>query len=320
MALRARERYGQDMSESGAIVTGYDGSDQSRDALALTRLLAPLLDADVLALSVLTYALTEATYAVYERMFREEAKRLAAEARAGLGGVAKVETVMIPGASPPRELHDLAESRGAGLIVVGSTHRGPLGRVLPGTVADRLLAAAPCPIAIAPRGFAEGDHSLESIAVAYDGSAESKLAITLAAELATAVEAKVTLVAVANPHEALTAALGAGGWAGLATTEEGIEHERRRMQTAIDDALASIPDAVRATGEVVVDVDPVSVIVKASEGVDLLLMGSRGYGPLKRVLVGGVSSAVLREAACPVIVTPRPTVPEDEKAELDPDG
>jgi hypothetical protein len=37
----------------------------------------------------------------------------------------------------------------------------------------------------------------------------------------------------------------------------------------------------------------------------LLLLGSRGYGPLRAVLLGGVSHVVVREAACPVIVLPR---------------
>jgi nucleotide-binding universal stress UspA family protein len=228
--------------------------------------------------------------------------------------------VMIPGASPPRELHDLAESRGASLIVVGSTHRSPLGRVLPGSVADRLLAAAPCPIAVTPRGYAESDQPLRSLAVAFDGSAESKLAIDLAVKLATASGGSVALVSVITPHDALTAAPAAGGWAGMASTTEGIEHERRQMQTAIDDALAPLAGRVPSSGEVVVDIDPVSVIVKASAGADLLLTGSRGYGPFRRVLLGGVSSAVLRKAACPVIVTPRSTISEEREPGADRDG
>jgi nucleotide-binding universal stress UspA family protein len=302
------------MSENGPIVCGFDGSDQAHDALALTRILAQLLDADALSLSVLTLAPTEATYAVYERMLREEEARLVTEAREGLRGVSDVETVAIPGASPPRELHDLAESRGARLIVIGSTHRGRLGRVLPGTVADRLVAGAPCPIAVAPRGYREVDHPPASIAVAYDGSAESKVALRLASELATAAGARVALIAVANPREALTVAPGASGWAGMVSTPEGIEKVRERMESAVGAAIESLPDAVRTNPEVTVDIDPASVIVAASQTADLLVIGSRGYGPFRRVLLGGVSSAVLREAACPVIVTPRSTAGELEDA------
>ena len=43
-----------------------------------------------------------------------------------------------------------------------------------------------------------------------------------------------------------------------------------------------------------------------SPGFDLLVCGSRGYGPLHSVLVGGVSHALVNHAACPVLVLPRP--------------
>ena len=36
-----------------------------------------------------------------------------------------------------------------------------------------------------------------------------------------------------------------------------------------------------------------------------MVVGSRGYGPLKAVLLGGVSGQLIRSAACPVIVVPR---------------
>jgi nucleotide-binding universal stress UspA family protein len=42
-----------------------------------------------------------------------------------------------------------------------------------------------------------------------------------------------------------------------------------------------------------------------SEGVDLMIVGSRGYGPLAAVLLGGVTHTFVRKAACPVIVLPR---------------
>ena len=48
------------------------------------------------------------------------------------------------------------------------------------------------------------------------------------------------------------------------------------------------------------------VLVEATADFDLLVLGSRGYGPLKRVLLGGVSAKVVDEAACPVLVVPRP--------------
>jgi nucleotide-binding universal stress UspA family protein len=51
--------------------------------------------------------------------------------------------------------------------------------------------------------------------------------------------------------------------------------------------------------------DPAKVLVKQSERLGLLVLGSRGYGPIKSVLLGSVSSYVLRNARCPVLVVPR---------------
>jgi nucleotide-binding universal stress UspA family protein len=50
---------------------------------------------------------------------------------------------------------------------------------------------------------------------------------------------------------------------------------------------------------------PADVLIRLSESVDILVLGTRGYGPLKAVLLGGVSGQVIRSAACPVVVVPR---------------
>jgi nucleotide-binding universal stress UspA family protein len=53
--------------------------------------------------------------------------------------------------------------------------------------------------------------------------------------------------------------------------------------------------------------DPADFLIAASERLDLLVCGSRGYGPARAVLLGGVSRRVTAEAHCPVIVLARGT-------------
>ena len=72
---------------------------------------------------------------------------------AAVTGLGRVERRLEALSSPARGLHDTAMSEQANLIVVGSTHHGPLGRVLLGSVGERLLADAPCAVAIALPGF-----------------------------------------------------------------------------------------------------------------------------------------------------------------------
>src|SRR5918996_1236508 len=78
------------------------------------------------------------------------------------------------------------------------------------------------------------------------------------------------------------------------------------FQTQLNDAVAELPAELRAL-PVYERGDPVEKLLEAAEmGVDLLVLGSRGFGPMMRLLVGSVSSCVIREAACPVLVVPRP--------------
>jgi nucleotide-binding universal stress UspA family protein len=296
------------VDDHATIVTGYDGSEQARDGLALARLLSRVLDADVVALSVINYSPTETEWAQYERVLQTEGERLQSEVRDRLAP-ANVETVVLPAGSPPRELNNLAEARGAKLIVLGSTHRGALGRVLPGTVADRLLTAAPCAVAVAPRGYAAEAPAVRSVAVAYDGSPESEAALAMASKLALATKASITLVTVVNPHDALVVVPMAGAWAGMVRTEERVELERERLQSILDAALDSLPVDVSSGGQLELNPDPTAVIVDASEEADILFIGSRRYGPVDRVVLGSMSSRVIREARCPVIVTPRTLAP-----------
>jgi nucleotide-binding universal stress UspA family protein len=47
------------------------------------------------------------------------------------------------------------------------------------------------------------------------------------------------------------------------------------------------------------------VLAERSRELDLLVVGSRGYGPVRQVLIGGVSAELMRRAACPVLIVPR---------------
>ena len=74
----------------------------------------------------------------------------------------------------------------------------------------------------------------------------------------------------------------------------------------INEAVNSIDTQLGAEGRRL-DGSPAEEIAEACEqGVDLLVTGSRGYGPMTRVLLGSVSRKLINEAPCPVLVVPRP--------------
>lgn len=277
------------------ILVGYDGSDGGRDALELTRVLAEATGAGVLVTTVLQYGPLPIPYEVLREGEDERAQSLFAEAKERLGDL-EVETRAFGGGTPAGVINDLAEREELDTIVVGSPHRGPIGRTLIGSVADGLLHGAPCEVIVASRGYGSEDHGpFRTIAVAYDDTPEARAALHRAEDLALATRATIVVYTVAAPP---TAVPGAGGYTPAMHPEAG--PIVTRTVKAVDERLA-------ATGRALQGV-PGPVIVDACEeaGADLLVAGSRGYGPVLRVLLGSVSTHLAHHAPCPVLVVPRP--------------
>jgi nucleotide-binding universal stress UspA family protein len=103
----------------------------------------------------------------------------------------------VESSSAGRGLHELAEPIGPDLLVVGSSGRGLLGRVLLAddtreAVNGEALNGVPCAVAIAPSGYALKPVSIRVIGVAYDGSADSEHAVSVAMVLATELGARLS--------------------------------------------------------------------------------------------------------------------------------
>jgi nucleotide-binding universal stress UspA family protein len=228
----------------------------------------------------------------------EDARLLAERIVERDGGELRV--IHVEKGSPADALQALAESGEADLIVLGSTHHAHLGSVSPGSVAEHLLHGARCSLVIAPKGYGDEDHSedrLRVAAVGFDGMAESYAALDEAAKLAAKFGGSLRVIGVATP----VPAMGAAAAAAQAGPEAGPD-----FQTQLNNAVAELPPELRAL-PVFERGDPVEKLLEAAEvGVDLLVLGSRGFGPVMRLLIGSVSSRVIREAPCPVLVVPRP--------------
>ena len=188
----------------------------------------------------------------------------------------------------------------ADLVVVGSTSRGTLGRALAGSVGERLLHGAPCAVGLAPSGFARvaSAGSLVPVGAAFDGSAESRAALATAADLARSLGGELRAISVverpspAHPMFAVT------------SYHEFVQDLEDEHRSRLLDAIATLAADV-AVEPIVVEGEPVAVLAEQSRALGLLMLGSRGYGPLRAVLVGAVSGDLLKRAACPTIVVPR---------------
>ncbi len=280
------------------IVIGFDGSSESRDALHLGSAMGHATDANLIVATAsnprvhLGGSEAEVFAGIFNRAreelpHREFAMRELRDAGA-VGG-----------------LKDLAAREGAELIVIGSTHRGQLGRVVPGSVGERLLSGAPCPVAVAPRGYADTEHfGLGLIGVAVDGSHESHIALQYATALAKRLDSMLRVVTI------------------VPSTEPDADSSFRtvmedRGRDVREAALDELPPWVEVESALE-EGDPARALARHGVDLDLLVVGSRGYGPVRRSLLGGVSADVMRTAPCPVVAVPRTAapVPDDRAPEL----
>jgi nucleotide-binding universal stress UspA family protein len=181
---------------------------------------------------------------------------------------------------------------------------------VPGAVGERLLHGAPCPVAIAPEGYGVRQLDRPRIGVAFDGRAESRAALSLATRLAERIDGRVDVFTACPPYDTDPDGV-APGW----TVVSGADLTRHRhAHEALELARGLVPPAIRGDVELVPG-RPEQALAESSREVDLLVCGSRGYGPVRTVLLGGVSTSLAHRSAAPLIVVPREAaLPIDDPA------
>jgi nucleotide-binding universal stress UspA family protein len=279
-------------------IAGYDGSDASRSAVVVAVQLARAEDAEVVVAHAHPHAPAAREPGAAGTAGQELGKR-ARRAAAMLDdldveGVGRRELIA---GSPAKALHDLAVRERASLLCVGVTHHGRVGRLVQGSVGAKLLHGAPCPVLAVPE--LESGLRGSTIGVAYDGGEESRRALPAAERLARGLGGRLVLLAAFEPPPASSAAPFSTPW-------EVDPELRESFQREMDDAADHIG---RAAGiDVAARVTAGSAgpeILRVSEDVDLLVTGSRSYGPARSVLLGSVSRHLIDHASCPVLVVPR---------------
>ena len=272
------------------IVVGYDHSDEAEDAVALTHYLARRTGARATAVSC--FGMDGIPEPERDDAVEEKSAPLFGRLRAALGEAA-VATRAVVESSAARGLAAAAKELDADLIVVGSTRRGKLGRVMPGSVGERLVQGGDRPVAVAPRGYAGRRHiGVGLIAVGYQAGPEGDAALGTTASFAGDLDAAVRVITVFD----------ARGF--TPRYEEHLQSVKQGLERDLEAAGGALDGIEHET--VLLDGDPAAWLAEQGMEVDLLVLGSRGYGPLERTLLGSVSGEVMRTAPCPVVVVPRP--------------
>lgn len=272
------------------VLVGVDGSANARDAIALA---AKLIEPGAkLTLAHVVGGELNPVHAIVPGMVeeeREESRQMLEGERAAVDVAA--ELVSVVAVKPGAGLHRQAEAQGADLIVVGTSSRGALGRATLGDDTRAALNGAPCAVAIAARGYAATTAPIGSIGVAYNDSPEARAALACARQLADSSGAAIRaleVVAIPTYAFASAAAMSIGD-----TIDVMISQAEERM-----DGLAGVD------GSAVYGI-PGEELAAFSAELDILVVGSRGYGPVRRLVLGSTSDFLERHARCSLLVLAR---------------
>ncbi len=278
------------------VVVGCDGTEGARDAVALGAEIAAATGAGISLVGVHSTSLFPVPAESDRRTLRHHAEEILHRERELRAPGALVHTVV--DFSVPRALRHYAEHWNADLVVLGSEPDAAEGHVLIGRRGRQLLFDAPFALAIAQRGLHSTEFKLGRIGVGFDGEPEGRAALAMAAALGRAASAEVSVLSVVEdrvPHLS-------GEWIARHGGHD-YEAARQAVLAAAQGAVAALE--LSANVEAVIG-DPGLQLRSLSEHVDLIVVGSRRWGPIARLVAGGVGETLVSDACCSVMIVPRP--------------
>ena len=283
------------------IVVGVDESSGAAEALRWAVAEAELHDAEVTAVLAFGFLDQHGTVVAerfdpgYGRDDALEALRsyIASALGPDRGASVRAEAVCN---LPRRALLDAAGE--ADLLVVGARGLGGFRGLLLGSVSQHCLHHATTPIAIVGPSRPRVTDESERIVAAIDGSENARRALAWALEEGRRRKAAVEVVHACDvpsigyyPHD--------GDSFGLAGYEKA---SRQLLKDAV--AAENAEGLIGPVQEISRHGGAATVILEQANEADLLVMGSRGLGGLKRVLLGSVTTHVSHHATCPLVVIP----------------
>jgi nucleotide-binding universal stress UspA family protein len=194
---------------------------------------------------------------------------------------------------------EIAAAEKADLIVMSSHGYTGLARWLLGSVTERVLQAAPCPVLVV-----RSPAPMERILIPLDGSPLSERAIAPGTVLAQALGAEVDLLRVVEDTDSAAGMANGFGQADPAGTRQLQERLSADAAAYLDQISHGLQPSSRALRTVLATGRPADCIVDHARqrGVDLIVMSTHGRAGFQRWLYGSVTEKVLRGAHCSVLI------------------
>ncbi len=280
------------------IAAGADGSDEGRDAVAVAAWLASVTGAAVSLVNVFPTVLFPSAGTTDRATLRMQADESLRRDRDELAPDAITHS--IADLSVSRALLHFAQQHHVGMVVIGSSPDAPTGRARIGRRGRQLLHDMPFTLALAPRGSRTVPFKPDRIGIGDDGGREAAVARDTAIELCRATGATLVIKRVIdNRYPFIVGAAPAA----LPEFEAGWEREREDAQRELSELAAQLDIQTEVSS---VLGDPGHELRRLSDDVDLIVVGSRRWGPIARVVMGGVGETLVSDAGCATLIVPRP--------------
>jgi nucleotide-binding universal stress UspA family protein len=220
-----------------------------------------------------------------------------AEAEAGPNAAVEFD---ISEGSTAGEILAAADRLPADLLVMGTHGRSGFERLVLGSVTERVLAKARCPVLTVPRGVPDiapvPAVLFKRIVCAIDFSECSRHALTYAMSIAQEADAHLIVVHVLElpPDDVLAQIRDLQDYVAMAEVDG-----EARLKEAVPDSVRAYctVDTVLATGKPYREI----LRIAGEQQADLIVIGSHGRGAIDRLLFGSTAQHLVRHATCPVL-------------------
>ncbi len=289
------------------VIVPLDGSELSRHAVGLATTLARARHGSVTLVHVVDEPAFSDLPPAMTVEDRANAGQYLASVAATVDEGVPIETHILTG-NPTEELLRLADRTPESMIAMSTHGRGGFGRVMFGSVADKVVRGSKVPVALVRDEHEPPHGQLRTILVPLDGSPLSEAALPYATELAASTGATLALVRVVDPfwQSAFVAEVPESVYLSQQQIDELEEQSHAEARTGLD-ALAT---RLRSEGlRVVWEVRsgrPADEIARVAEttDADLILISTHGRGGIRRWAFGSVTNELLHRGNTPILAIP----------------
>ena len=282
---------------------------KTESAVDRAGLLAQELGSDLSMLHVVSPVSSER---VLEQSLEVAIERMKSRVRPPMWRAGATPDVMVRAGNPARVIMDAVARQEPDLLILGPHERRGVFDALQGTIAEKAVSARKCPVLMVQQS---ASAAYRNVLLALDVSAASRSALRAAERLVLTDQARVTAFhACGLPDHGVLGPIGTEAAAALMQTDCSQDEASAAMRRLLEQESSESKryELVVAAG------NPVRAIMRAMKNrkPDLLVMGTRGDGRMRRAVLGSVANQLLKIAHCDVLIVPRDTT----EASLAPDA